>query len=139
VVTYKKFDILFLDGVAGLLAGLTLFSFQGWFHEVYSLPLYVLQFITAANMLYGALALLLASKRKRGFLIIKLLALANTFWTLICICFIFIYLDSASWKGISLLILESLFVGYLAYYEWVNRNNLIYSPTYKKCVKTTHF
>ena len=139
MVTYKKFDILYLDGAAGLFAGLTLFSFQEWFQEVYSLPMYALQIITAANMLYGTLALLLASKRKRCFLIIKILALANTFWTLVCFCFIFIYLDSASWKGISLLILEALFVGYLAYYESVNCNSLIYSPIYKKCVKTTHF
>ena len=127
MIAHKKLDILYLDGIAGLLAGLTLFSFQSWFYEIYSLPLYALQFITVANILYGVCALLFAFKRTRSLLAIKVLAIANCFWVIVCISFIFKYINSASWVGISLLIFESIFVGYLAYFEWINRANLISS------------
>jgi len=127
VAVHKKLDLLYLDGIAGLLAGLTLLSFKSWFYEIYSLPLYSLQFITVANILYGVCALLLAFKKTRSLLAIKVLAIANCFWVIVCISFIFKYINSASWVGISLLIFESIFVGYLAYFEWINRANLISS------------
>ncbi|KAA1153946.1 hypothetical protein EU510_09160 [Pseudoalteromonas sp. FUC4] len=139
MIAHKKLDILYFDGIAGLLAGLTLFSFQSWFYEIYSLPLHALQFITAANILYGICALLLAFKRTRSLLAIKVLAIANCFWVIVCIFFIFEYINSASWIGISLLIFESIFVGYLAYFECINSASLIYGPTYKQCVKNTYF
>ena len=139
MIAHKKLDILYFDGIAGLLAGLTLFSFQSWFYEIYSLPLPALQFITAANILYGICALLLAFKRTRSLLAIKVLAIANCFWVIVCIFFIFEYINSASWIGISLLIFESIFVGYLAYFECINSASLIYGSTYKQCVKNTYF
>jgi len=131
VITRKILDILYLDGMAGLFSGLILFSFQSWFNGIYSLPHYILTLIITANMLYGALALLLAIKIKRNLLAIKVLAIANSAWVATCICLIFTYIHSVSWAGISLLVLEATFVGYLAYYEWINSTNLIFRPAYK--------
>lgn len=118
-------NLLRIDSVAALAAGVltALLSpvLAGW----YGLPLAALQGIAAANLLYGLYSGWLASRPPpRPLAGIVLLVAANLVWTFVCAALALRFADTATWLGLTHLIGEGLFVGALAWSEWRQRRSL---------------
>ncbi|ALM89719.1 MULTISPECIES: hypothetical protein [Alteromonas] len=117
----KNISVLYIDGSAGLAVGLALFAFAGWVSELYQLPLNTILFLASANTIYGCYALALALSNKKSLMSIKVLAIANSVWVVVCAAIVILYAHIASPVGVFFICGEALFVGLLAVYEWKNR------------------
>lgn len=104
--------------------GVVLLLLQVWFAELYNLPIYIIQFFTAANILYGLYALSLACSNVRSLNAIKLLVYANYLWAGVSVLLVINYNETISFWGVAVILVESLFVIMLASVEWKNRDAL---------------
>ncbi|MDX5407836.1 MAG: hypothetical protein LPK11_12480 [Chromatiaceae bacterium] len=120
----EKFNILHLDGSAGLTVGILLLLFPNWVSELYKLPISIILLLATANVCYGAYALWLALLNQRTSTSVALLAVANAAWLPVCIAVVLIYAQTASVVGLTFISLEALFVAVLSFYEWNNRHLL---------------
>ena len=117
--------LLWIDGLAGLGAGLVILLASGWLSGWYGLPTKLLLFTGAVNLAYGSYSLPLARRRLRPLGMIVFLAAANLFWTLVCFGLAFHHRHDASIFGLVHLIGEGVFVGGLALAEWRFRHLLL--------------
>ena len=118
----NKSNILYIDGVAGLTAGVLLFLLQDWLGYLYGLSIATVQFLAVANVCYGLYALSLAFSRMRKRFFILLLAMANVLWMWVCSMIIWQNFQTVSVIGLVFLGLEGIFVLFLAYCEWKYSN-----------------
>lgn len=119
-------NLLWIDCVGGLAAGLAVLALSGWVSRLYGLPQSVVLFICGANLAYGSFSLTLALRllpRSEGF--IKFLAGANMFWPLVCAFLTATNFGTASIFGLGHLIGEAFYVGGLGWVEWKYRRLLI--------------
>src|SRR5688572_14287497 len=117
-------QILWIDGTAGLLAGISLFLTLDWLEELYNIPRGTLVFIGLANLTYGTYSLSIARLKKRRRILIVILVIANMAWALNCMRMAMTLGDTASIFGMIQLIGEAIFVGALACLEWRYRKEL---------------
>jgi hypothetical protein len=110
--------LLWIDGLAGLVAGAVTLLASGWLSEWYSLPQELLFIIGAANLLYGSYSTSLAMRSIRPEKLILLLVCANLIWAMLCLSLAIIYWEIATLFGLGHLLIEGLFVGGLARLEW---------------------
>lgn len=111
-------NLLWIDCTAGALVGALLLLFGGWLNSIYSLPLGLLHFIGAMNLLYAAYSFSLAIRRKRSRILTIILVAANGTWALVCLTLAAYFFDTTNLFGIGQLVGEAIFVGGLAILEW---------------------
>lgn len=119
-------NLLWIDSLGGIAAGLAFLAVSGWVSGLYGLPLSVLLFTCGANLAYGSFSLTLALRllpRSEGF--ITFLAAANMFWPVVCFSLAVLYFGKATIFGHAHLIGEAFYVGSLGWVEWKNRARLI--------------
>ena len=116
--------ILWIDCIAGATAGLVVLLARDWLSGFYDLPREMLLIIGAANVLYAMYSFSLAArKRRHPFQIIFLIG-ANVGWVVLCLRWTAVFSRIASPWGLAQLIVEAVFVGWLASQEWRCREEL---------------
>lgn len=80
-------QILWVDCTAAASAGLIVLFAGEWFSQLYHLPKHVVIFIGCINLLYACYSFALANYKKRSLLLINILAIANSIWVVVCLCF----------------------------------------------------
>lgn len=117
-------NLLWIDGGAGLTAGLLMLVFVHFIASWYGLPLNLLYLIGIANVAYGCFSLTLASRQKRPMGLIWLLIGGNSAWVGFCLVAAVYFRQSAGFLGLAHLIGEATFVGILVFLEWRYRYDL---------------
>ena len=117
--------LLWVDCIAGALAGATVLMLSGWLSRLYALPRELLLVNAAANVLYASFSFSLARRARRPRSLINLLAFANLAWAVVCLWLAGVFAGSATWFGIGHLAGEAVFVGGLACLEWRWRDQLL--------------
>ena len=118
-------NLLWVDCIAGALAGVAVLMFSGWLSSLYALPREILLFNGAANVLYASCSFSLAIRARRPGSLINLLVFANLAWAVVCLWLVSVFAGPATWFGIGHLVGEALFVGGLASLEWRWRDQLL--------------
>lgn len=121
---FRNFNILHIDGIAGLSVGIILLIFHDWISITYNIPILIVFVFSAANVGYGIYASSLAFSQTRKVFSIALLAVANLLWGVVCLSVVLFYSKTLSLFGIVFICLEGVFVSTLAIYEWHNKSNL---------------
>ncbi|QTN26716.1 hypothetical protein HZ993_15515 [Rhodoferax sp. AJA081-3] len=122
-------NLLWIDCTAGALVGFVVLLFTAQLSQLQALPHTLLLFMGAANVLYASFSFILATRSKRPMPLIKLLVVANGFWSLVCVCLAVAYANTATLFGLGHLITEAIFVGSLAAQEWKWRALLLQRAT----------
>jgi hypothetical protein len=118
-------NLLWIDCSAGAAVGLLVLLFTAQLSHLQALPHALLLFMGAVNVLYASFSFFLATRSKRPMPLIKLLVVANGFWSLVCVCLAVAFTDTATVFGLGHLIAEAIFVGSLAAQEWKWRAQLV--------------
>ena len=118
-------NLLWIDCTAGAAVGLLVLVFTAQLSHLQALPQALLLFMGAANVLYASFSFFLTTRSKRPMPLIKLLVVANGFWSLVCVCLAVAFADTANFLGLGHLIAEAIFVGSLAAQEWKWRVQLM--------------
>jgi hypothetical protein len=116
--------ILWIDGIAGLLAGVLLLVALDPLEGLYNISRETLSFIAFINLTYATYSLSIAMLRKRPIALIVILVIANLAWSINCLRLAFLFQDTASIFGLTQLVGEAIFVGGLACLEWRYRKLL---------------
>lgn len=118
-------SLLWIDCIAGALAGVLVLLFSEWLSRLYSLPPEILYFMGLVNLLYATYSLSLAKRCARPKALILLLAAANGVWALACLGLATHFFETTIFLGFGLLVGEAIFVGGLASLEWQWRDQLL--------------
>ena len=110
--------ILWIDGIAALLAGALLLVAADWLEEWYNIDRETLAFIALVNLAYATYSLSIAMLKERPIVLIVLLVIANLTWSINCLRLAYLFRDTASVFGLTHLVGEAIFVGALAFLEW---------------------
>ena len=110
--------LLWADCTAGAIVGIAVLMLHTWISDWYNLPKNILLFTGVANVLYACYSFSLAINKKRKRIAIIILIIANASWVLVCIYLAITHWMTANFLGIGHLLLEALFVGWLACLEW---------------------
>ena len=110
--------ILWIDGIAALLAGALLLVAADWLEAWYNIDRETLSFIALVNLAYATYSLSIAMLKKRPIVLIVLLVIANLTWSINCLRLAYLFRDTASVFGLTHLVGEAIFVGGLAFLEW---------------------
>lgn len=118
-------NLLWVDCIAGALAGVLVLTFSGWLSGLHALPRELLLLNGAANLLYASFSFSLAVRAIRPRPLIDVLVFANFSWAAVCLCLIAVFAGSATVFGIGHLAAEAVFVGGLAALQWRWRDQLV--------------
>jgi hypothetical protein len=118
-------NLLWIDCIAGALAGVLVLMWSGWLSNLHALPREMLLLNGGANLLYASFSFSLAVRARRPRTLINVLVLANLSWALVCLCLAVTFAGSATVFGIAHLVGEAIFVGGLAGLEWRWRDQLL--------------
>ena len=118
-------NLLWIDCIAGALAGVLVLMFSKWLGGLHALPRELLLLNGAVNLLYASFSFSLAVRARRPRPLIKVLVFANLCWAVVCLCLVAIFAGSATVFGIGHLVGEAVFVGGLAGLEWRWRDQLL--------------
>ncbi|WP_087024016.1 hypothetical protein [Thaumasiovibrio subtropicus] len=117
IQTLQK-NILWVDGIAAMTAGLLVLILSEWLEGLYRLPLAVIYVLVVANLSYAAYSLSLAYRRSPSLAAIQLLVFGNLLWSVICVVILVYYREMISIWGFLFVTGEALFVCFLAGFEW---------------------
>lgn len=117
--------LLWIDCIAGALAGVAMLLLVDWLAVLYGMPTGLLVFIGGANVLYTSYSFSLAIRRTRTSLMLNALIVANSLWALVCVGLAVRLAGTATLFGMAHLLAEALFVGRLASLEWKWRGLLL--------------
>lgn len=117
-------NFLWVDGLAGAIAGVLMLALSGVLASFYDLPQKLLIFNGIVNLIYGSYSINLARRATRSMGWIHFLIAANSFWVLVCFALAAYFYPTANIFGMIHLVGEGLFVGTLAALEWRWRNDL---------------
>ena len=118
-------NLLWVDCIAGALAGIAMLALSGWLSGLYGLPRGLLLFMGAANLLYASYSFSLARRARRPRPLISLLVFANLAWAGACLALATYFAGTATAFGIVHLVGEGIFVGGLGGLEWRWRERLL--------------
>ncbi len=111
-------SILWLDGCAGGFVGLLMMGLHDWLAGFYQLPLSLIVFIAAMNLVYACYSLRLAILASRGRVVsrraVEFLVVGNLGWTVSCLFLLIQNHQTAGVLGLGHIALEGLFVAVLA-------------------------
>ena len=115
--------ILWVDCLGAILTGILLAVLSGYIAPIYSLPQSWVIAHACVHLAYGAFSLSLAVRRTRPLVLIKLLAIANAAWAVLCIISLrMIKFDSV--LAAAHFLAEGIYVGSLGFIEWNRREVL---------------
>lgn len=117
--------LLWMDCIAGALAGVAMLLLLDWLAALYGMPRELLVFIGVANVLYASYSFSLAIRRIRTPRVLNALIVANSLWALVCIGLAVQWAGTATLFGMAHLLAEALFVSRLASLEWRWRGLLL--------------
>ena len=118
-------NLLWVDCIAGALAGVTVLMLSGWLSSLHGLPRELLLLNGVVNVLYASYSFSLAVRARRPRSLINLLVFANLAWAVVCLWLVGVFAGSATVFGIGHLVGEAVFVGGLAGLEWRWRDQLL--------------
>ena len=118
-------NLLWIDCIAGGLAGVLVLSLSGWLSRLHGLPRELLLLNGAVNLLYASYSFSLAVRTRRPPPLIKVLVFANLSWAVVCLWLVTVFSGSATVFGIGHLVGEAVFVGGLAGLQWRWRDQLL--------------
>lgn len=123
-MTFVLRNILWIDSIAALVAGFTVFALLGWLSPLYNLPVSLVGAMGVINLLYGTYSFMLARRAVRPRMFVTALVIANATWALLCALIAMRFADSATGFGLAHVIGEGCFVALLAAVEWTQRERL---------------
>jgi hypothetical protein len=109
--------ILWLDSLLGGVTAITGLLYFTMLTTVLGFTTSSIVTISTINLLYASLAFMVAVKQQTSIRLLRLLVLANWVWTAISVLMIFTHFNGATHLGGSLLVLQPIIVGGLAYLE----------------------
>ncbi len=115
----------FIDGLAGLAAGILVLLLRAVLVDFYGLSLELLTFIGWVNVAYAPLGLSLGTLRPRPAWLLWTLIAANLAWTLTCVAIAASVWPSAGVFGLVHILGEGVFVAGLALFEMRHRKELL--------------
>lgn len=118
-------NILWIDCLGALLAGVLMLGLASWLSGLYLLSHAFVVGLAVVNLVYGSFSLSLARKTQRPLALISTLAAGNVAWGGICFAAAAFLAGQASAFGLAHLILEGLYVGGLGLLEWSRRHQLL--------------
>ena len=116
--------LLWLDCIGGLVVGAVVLLAAELLSQWDGLPIGVVRFVGFANLAYGSYSIWVATRNPRSISIVKILALANMAWLVVCIAITATYWNEISVFGVIHLIGEGLYVASLGAIEWTWRESL---------------
>ncbi len=91
--------LLWVDGLAGAVAGVAVLMLGGWPSRWYRLPRDLLFFIGWANLAYASYSLSLARRLERPESLIVLLVVANLTWSAACLRWVVVFSETGGPGG----------------------------------------
>ena len=116
--------ILWVDCIGAILTGILLAALSGYIAPLYSLPQSWVIAHAVVHLVYGTYSFSLAIRRTRPMALIKLLVFANAAWAFLCIIFAAKMVESDPVFAAVHFLIEGIYVGGLAYFEWTVRKEL---------------
>ena len=116
--------ILWLDCLGGLAVGVIVVAFCWPISNWEGLPLVVVLAMGMVNLAYGSFSLYVTTRKNRPLSLIKILAIANMFWLLVCCVIVVVHWNQISILGILHLIGEGIYVAALGKVEWKLKDSL---------------
>lgn len=116
--------LLWVDCSAGAVVGVAVLALHRPLAALEGLPVGVLLFTGATNLVYACYSFTLALRRRRSRAALATLVAANLAWVPICVALAVVFRSRASAFGFAHLIGEACFVLGLATLEWIHRDNL---------------
>ena len=114
----KNDRILWIDCIGGLVVGVLILCLcrliSGWD----SLPLWIVLAVGFANLGYGGYSLWVTTRNPRPIALVKILAIANMTWLVVCIAIIVSHWSEISAFGIFHKLAEGIYVSSLGFMEW---------------------
>ena len=110
--------ILWVDCLGGLIVGCVVLSIYKLLNDWESLPTSIVVSMGVANLAYGSYSLFVTTRNPRPLMMVKLLAVANMFWLIVCLA-----IATAFWRQISVLgilhvVGEGIYVAALGLAQW---------------------
>lgn len=122
--TGKRQNILWVDCIGGLIVGVLILCFCQLISEWDSLPLWIVIVVGIANLAYGGYSLWITTRNPRPMILVKILALANMAWLVVCVAIVVSHWSEISPFGILHKLGEGIYVASLGYTEWRWRKTL---------------
>ena len=114
-MTLKR--LIWLDACAALTAVVVLVSLKKAFVSLFNLPEYVFTNLAIIAFCYTIYAFNLARQKDYSLIFVKLLAIANAVYALICLYLVFVFYETATFLGVCYLLFDFTIVATLAYLE----------------------
>ncbi|MDZ4794744.1 MAG: hypothetical protein SGI83_10730 [Bacteroidota bacterium] len=111
-------QLLWIDGIAALLAGVIILLFSSRLSPVFNLPENLLMTQAIITLLYSSYSISMARRKSNPKQLIYILVIANFAYVLLVSCLVVYFFRTATIYGIIYLIAEVLFIGLLAFLEW---------------------
>lgn len=92
--------------------------FHPFLSHIQGLPESVVLFMGIANLVYGSYSLFVTTRDPRPVVLVKILALANMAWLIVCLALVFYWSDAVSVVGVLLVMGEGVYVASLGWTEW---------------------
>ncbi|MEM9585663.1 MAG: hypothetical protein AAGA03_00155 [Planctomycetota bacterium] len=119
--------LLWIDCTGGIVVGGIFLAANSWLAVWLGLPQLQVLILGLANLSYGSCSLALAIRKRRPLELIRLLAVANVGWALICYGLVAWYWTQLSVFGVLHLVAEGVYVAVLGIVEWHYRHRLVLS------------
>ena len=117
-------NILWLDCVGGLVVGIIVLVFCKVLSNWEGLPLSVVAFMAIMNLVYGAFSLFITLRKPRPIILVRILAIANMAWLLVCIAIVATWFNQLTLLGWIHVLGEGLYVATLGWVEWKWRDRI---------------
>ena len=117
-------NILWLDCVGGLVVGIIVLVFCKVLSNWEGLPLSVVAFMAIMNLVYGAFSLFITLRKHRPIILVRILAIANMAWLLVCIAIVATWFNQLTLLGWIHVLGEGLYVATLGWVEWKWRDRI---------------
>jgi CDP-diglyceride synthetase len=114
-MTLKR--LIWIDACAALTAVVVLVSFKKVFVSLFNLPEYLFTNLAIVAFCYAIYSFNLACQKNYSLLFVKILAIANAVYALVCLYLVLVFYKTATLLGICYLLLDFIIVATLAYLE----------------------
>ncbi len=117
--------LLWLDCLGALLGGIVMITLSDWLAPLYGMSLELYWILVAGEFCYGLFSLTLALRSRKPRLQLSILIFANAFWGNACLAAAGFFVRELTFFGIAHLILEGVYLAWLAGMEWKHRETLL--------------
>ena len=123
-LSVNKQNVLWVDCIGGLIVGVLILCACKLISHWDSLPLSIVLGVGFANLAYGGYSLWVTTRKPRPAIFVKILALANMAWLIVCVVIIASHWNEISIFGILHKLGEGIYVASLGIVEWRWRETL---------------